>query len=366
MGYARSLIGIFGLAAFTACAEAPEHAPPPGGDEVSVGSSGQLGQQALAPSDNQFCKGMDAPTERLPVDLFIVVDRSSSMADATAEGASKWSATKAALRDVLLNAAPTMGVGLSFFPSAEHRASCSVRDHVEDAVPISAVTEMRDEALALLDRVDPGGSTPTGPALSVALQLASEHGQAHPERSVVVVLATDGKPTSCAPTDAAALAALARGALLGPGHVRTMAVSFTSLEAEDSEMSELLPIAVAGGTQHPIVVNPRGDFAAQLTTALGQTASQRIACDLALPEPPPHQVLDYDRVNVVVDADGRTTLSRVDGPEACGSTGGWYYDVDPKLAAPSRLDICPSTCADVGSHRTSQLKVELGCKTRLR
>lgn len=366
MGHLRSPIGILGLL-LAACSGAPEHAPPAGAEQAPTVSGEQLDEQTLPSNDDQrFCQGVEAPTERLPVDLFIVVDRSSSMSDATADGASKWSATKSALRDVLLHVSPSMGIGLSFFPSAGHPSSCFVSDHVEDAVPIDGVARMRPAALALLERVNPDGSTPTAPALSAALQLASAHGQAHPDRSVVVVLATDGKPTACAPTDAASLATFARGALAGPGHVRTMVVSFTSLQDDASEMSGLWPIALAGGTQHPIVINPRGDFAAQLSTALGETASQRVACDLALPEPALHRELDYDRVNVVVDADGRTTLSRVDGPEACGPSGGWYYDVDPKLAAPSRLDICPSTCAEVGSHRTSQLKVELGCKTRLR
>jgi hypothetical protein len=366
VGYSRSLLGILGLV-LAACGAAPEHPPSAGTDEAPATPVGELDEQTLPSNDDhRFCQGVEAPTERLPVDLFIVVDRSDSMSDATADGASKWSATKSALRDVLLHVSPTMGIGLSFFPSAGHPSSCMVSDHVEDAVPIDGAAQTRDVALALLERVNPDGSTPTAPALSAALQLAGAHGQAHPDRSVVVVLATDGKPTACAPTDAASLATLAGGALAGPGHVRTMVVSFTSLADDASEMDALWPIALAGGTQHPIVIDPRGDFAAQLSTALGETASRRVACDLALPEPAQHQDLDYDRVNVVVEADGRTTLSRVDGPEACGARGGWYYDVDPKLAAPSRLDICPSTCAEVGSHRASQLKVELGCKTRLR
>jgi hypothetical protein len=325
-------------------------------DELALGGAGA----------DHYCAGVDVPSERLPVDLFVVVDRSSSMRDATASGVSKLAATKAALRDLLMSAPPNMGVGLSFFPSATRAGSCSVDDHVDAALMIEDVNAMRHDALSLLDDIEADGSTPTGPALGAAYEIAGAHGQAHPDRSVVVVLATDGKPTACAPTDAASLATLARGALAGPGRVRTMVVTLATERMEtDNDLIALRAIAIAGGTQHPYVISPRSSFATQLSEALRETAARRIACDLALPEPPNNQRLDYDRVNVVLDGDERQVLRRVESSAACGKNGGWYYDVDPAVAAPSRLDICPASCEQLGSD-TGQLKVELGCKTRLR
>jgi hypothetical protein len=170
----------------------------------------------------------------LPVDLVAVLDGSSSMNDATASGVSKWYATKAAFQDFLARAPLGMGFGLSVFPGpGDDAPSCSSARYRDAALPIRDVAEMPRAALAELDSVTPWGQTPTAPALTAALDLAAAHGLSHPDRSVVVVLATDGLPTACAPTDASALAALAKEALTGPAHVRTLVVASTSREGGD-------------------------------------------------------------------------------------------------------------------------------------
>jgi hypothetical protein len=175
-------------------------------------------------------------------------------------------------------------------------------------------------------------------------------------------LATDGMPTTCAPTAAAALAALAKEALDGPAHVRTLVVASRSLTGGD--MSDFERVAVAGGTEHSLTIDPQADFARQLTDALGAAADRQVVCDLALPEPPPGQRLDYDAVNVVLAGKTRVTLPRVNGPRACTPAGGWYYDVDPKKGAPARLDMCKSSCDRATS--AAKLQVELGCETLVR
>lgn len=358
----RGLVGVALCAglSLTACGQADERAPRAGA--------------ALAPADDQMldarpgvidspsCVGTEVDAEALPVDLFAALDGSSSMNDATASGVSKWYATKAAFQDFLAHAPSGMGFGLSLFPLPGDAApSCNTARYRDAALPIQNVTEMAAGALAKLDSVKPWGQTPTAPALMAALDMATAHGLAHPDRSVVVVLATDGLPTTCAPTDAAALAALAKEALDGPAHVRTLVVASSSLAAADTSGFER--IAAAGGTLRPVMIDPRGDFAGQLATALTETATQKVACDLALPEPPAGKHLDYDAVNVVLDGAERSTLSRVSEASECSKAGGWYYDVDPKLGAPSRLNVCKASC-----ERTSaaKLRVELGCQTRVR
>jgi hypothetical protein len=87
---------------------------------------------------------------------------------------------------------------------------------------------------------------------------------------------------------------------------------------------------------------------------------------LAIPEPPTGARLDYDTINVVLDeGDERVTLPRVSGPASCTAAGGWYYDVDPAKSAPSRLDMCKSSCERADSSATG-LRVELGCKSLVR
>lgn len=308
------------------------------------------------------CVGVSAQAATLPVDLFAVVDGSGSMGDATLTGVSKWYATKAGFRDFLEHAPSGMGFGLSLFPvSSDSTAACSTERYRGAAMPIDDVTRMASEALARLEGVTPHGQTPTAPALSAALDLAMAYALDHVARSVVVVLATDGLPTLCAPTDTAAIAALAKAALDGPAHVRTLVVASRSLDNDD--LSGFDAIAVAGGTARSLVIDPHTDFARQLSDALGAAATRQVACDLAVPEPPPGERLDYDAVNVVVDTSkGRVALPRVSGPARCTSAGGWYYDTDPAKGAPTRLDMCKSSCERADSSATG-LRVELGCKS---
>lgn len=351
------------LLSTAACGQGADHAPPSGAWEAQEPAE-VLNVAPGAQAD--ACVGTQVSAEPLPVDLLAVLDGSSSMNDATASGVSKWYATKAAFQDFLGRAPRGMGFGLSLFPvPGDDTPSCSFARYRDAALPIQEVTAMASGAIAKLDGVKPQGQTPTAPAFAAALDLAAAHGMAHPERSVVVVLATDGLPTACAPTDAAALAQLAKQALDGPAHVRTLVVASTSLAAADT--SGFQRIASAGGTLRPVMIDPRGDFSRQLGEALDATAAREVACDLALPEPPAGKRLDYDAVNVVLlgeaGAGERTTLPRVEGASACGSSGGWYYDVDPALGAPSRLNVCKSSCART---QAVELAVDLGCRTVVR
>lgn len=320
---------------------------------------------APASADAPACVGVRVEAESLPVDLFAVVDRSGSMGDATLTGVSKWYATKMAFHDFLEHAPSGMGFGLSLFPVlGSGGRSCASEYYREQALPIGDVTQMTSGALKRLDALPPQGQTPTAPALISALDLASSYALSHVDRSVVVVLATDGLPTACKPTDTAALARLAKAALEGPAHVRTVVVASRSLDGTD--LSGLEQIAAAGGTGRSLVIDPRADFAQQLTGALSAAAAREVACDLAIPEPPPGAHLDYDAVNVVLDsAKGRVTLPRVAGPASCTPAGGWYYDVDPAQGAPARLNMCKSSCerADPSATNATGLSVELGCKS---
>jgi len=365
---ARGLVPYRGLSALlllalSACSGAVEH---PGPATTPVGSDEPSDALELgAPDDVAACVGIEAMAQQLPVDLFAVLDVSSSMGEATSTGVSKWYATKAAFQDFLAAAQPGMGFGLSLFPSpGAGTASCSSQHYRDAALPIADVSLMSQGALARLDTVVPQGQTPTAPAFTAALELATTYAVSHLERSVVVVLATDGLPTTCAPTDTAALAQLAKEAFEGPGHVRTVVVASESLTGGDRSGFER--IAKAGGTGHALSIDPHADFAAQLGSALRATADHRVACDLALPEPPAGERLDYDAVNVLIDGSkGRTTFPRVANSSGCTATGGWYYDVEPTTGAPSRLNMCKASCERL-STATAKLRVELGCKTVVR
>jgi hypothetical protein len=350
---------LFGV---VACGQGASHPAPAGALPVAAADhSLDIG----AAADPSACVGVELAAEPLPVDLFAVVDRSGSMADATLTGVSKWYATKMAFHDFLEHAPSGMGFGLSLFPvPGAGTASCATEYYRDQALPIADGAQMVSGALARLDAMPPQGQTPTAPALISALDLASAYALSHVDRSVVVVLATDGLPTACAPTDTAALALLAKAALEGPAHVRTLVVASRSLDGTD--LSGFERIAAAGGTGRSLFIDPRADFSNQLSSALSAAADRQVACDLAIPEPPVGARLDYDAVNVVLDeSDERVTLPRVAGPASCTAAGGWYYDVDPAKGAPLRLNMCKSSC-DRGDASALGLRVELGCKSLVR
>lgn len=359
-GY-TALAGLL-LAALSACSGAAEH-PRQATTPVTTDQP-RAGLDLLAQEDAAACVGIEAMAQELPVDMFAVLDGSASMADATATGVSKWYATKSAFSAFLASAQAGMGFGLSVFPTSGDAPSCSTQHYRDSALPISDVGQMAQGALDRLNGVVPQGQTPTAPAFTAALEQATIYALSHLERSVVVVLATDGLPTTCTPTDAQALADLAQEAFEGPGHVRTVVVASESLSGEDGLGFE--QIARAGGTGRALRIDPRADFAGQLGSALRATADRRVACDLALPEPPQAERLDYDAVNVVLEGDdGRTTFPRIADSSGCTANGGWYYDVDPASGVPSRLNMCKASCERL-STMTSKLRVELGCKTVVR
>ena len=360
----QAVLAALVLAAATGCGDPLEHPA-----SAATGESSDPPQDQsldLGRDDGAFaCVGLEVSAEHLPVDIFAVLDSSSSMAEATSTGVSKWYATKAAFQDFLLAAQPGIRFGLSVFPvPGDEQASCSSQRYHDAAMPISDIGQMAQGAFARLDSVVPQGQTPTAPAFTAALELATAYAVDHLDRSVVVVLATDGLPTTCAPTDTIALAALAQEAFESSGHVRTLVVGSDSLSGGDRSGFEL--IARAGGTGHALRIDPRADFTRQLGDALRATADRKVACDLALPEAPATERLDYDAVNVVLEGeDGRTTFPRVADSSGCGATGGWYYDLDPAVAAPSRLNMCKASCERL-SMTSSKLRVELGCKTVVR
>jgi len=44
--------------------------------------------------------------------------------------------------------------------------------------------------------------------------------------------------------------------------------------------------------------------------------------------------------------------------------GGWYYDTDPKVTAPTRVILCDTTCQKVKASGTS-VDLKVGCKTNI-
>jgi len=215
---------------------------------------------------------------------------------------------------------------------------------------------------AALGARSPEGDTPTAAALTGVLEEALASRAAVPDHAHAVVFITDGLPVRCAPLDTPSIASIAGAAL--SSDVRTYAVGVFSAADRPGGQALLDALASAGGTSKPFVIDGTKDVSAPLGDALQAIRGSAIPCDYAIPAAPTG-VLDPAKVNVEVDLDGRTVLiPRAKG--GCGTEAGWTYDTDPASGAPSRVRMCPSTCAALVNDSSSVVRVTLGCDTIVR
>jgi hypothetical protein len=101
--------------------------------------------------------------------------------------------------------------------------------------------------------------------------------------------------------------------------------------------------------------------------ALKRVTANPLPCEYTIPaNPNPLEAIDYGLVQVLhTPATGPTEeVPYAVRRSGCGTLhGGWYYDLvpssDPLAAKPSRIIMCPCTCAslDVGT-----LEIRYGCQ----
>jgi hypothetical protein len=168
---------------------------------------------------------------------------------------------------------------------------------------------------------------------------------------VVVVLASDGDPTSCnsAIADIANIAATAY-AFNG---VRTYAVAI-----QGATVTNLDQIAASGGTGQAI------DITADVTELSAKLTEIRatLACEFDIP-PPSDGEFDPTQLNVEYspgNGDPKETIPQVAGPSACGPDGGWYYD-NPNV--PTKVTFCTATCDRVKQDANAKVRFVFGCPT---
>ncbi len=254
--------------------------------------------------------------------------------------------------------------------------SCTVDDYATPDVPITSDATRNELMLAALQDTVPTGYTPTTPALQGAIDYASNWSTTHPDRVAAVVLATDGFPSECLPTDAVTQgdvlqpvfdAALAGAAATPP--VRTYVIGvFSDQEEMDNGASAILQsMAEAGGTQNAFLVSTNGDATQDFLTALQGISSSAISCEFLLPT---DGDLNYEEVNLLLtQADGsELQLANVGAPEGCAAGGdtGWYYLNDPATGVPFQISVCPGVCQQFANVSGGRVDLQIGCETIIR
>src|SRR6478735_2154059 len=326
----------------------------------------------------EVCDAQVREGQRVPVDMYFLVDSSGSMNESVS-GGSKWEVVSSALTGFLQDPRNAdTGVGIGYFPSvagsctsgqagclcipvinlcfATGGGSCSVSDYSTPAVPL-AVPAQTATIVSDIHAHEVGGGTPTRPALEGALEYLSGWASRHPERKPLLVLATDGEPVGCDAKTPQDIADIAARALSGPNAIRTFVIGV------GSSLVSLNSVAQAGGTDHAFLVDTGGDVAKEFGDALDQIRGTASSCDFIIPETSSGAgPIDPSKVNVSYVPNGKSTPTRVPqtfmgDPRNCDSKGGWYYD-DPD--SPTMIKLCDSTCRALN---TGTIQVEFGCDT---
>jgi hypothetical protein len=253
--------------------------------------------------------------------------------------------------------------------------NCDSNAYATPAVEIGLVSQNLAAADQALRVQTPQGLTPTVPALQGAIEHARAWGTAHPDQTVVVLLATDGLPTRCG-TDATNqgrgvlepienVLGIAASGLSGEVPVRTFVVGVFDPE-DTAGRDNVNQLARAGGTEQGAFIDSSGDVDQQFLDALRAIESGRLGCELQLPA---SQVqLDYFKVNLrFSDGTRSQQLPFVrDGAGCDANPSGWHYDVDASQSRPSSIQVCPGVCTQIQAAASAQVQLQLGCATVIR
>jgi hypothetical protein len=313
------------------------------------------------------CAAESRAATRVPVDLLMLVDVSSSMANVVAGGTrSKWEIAHDALLGFLRDPMSAgLNVALQFFPLG---ASCNVADFQKPAVPFGPLPAELPALTTALDgqnaRIRTNFGTPTGAAVNGAIAQLRATLAAQPTHRGVILLVTDGEPTACTPVLIDEIAVPVGEARQANPPIATYVIGVVT-PAELVRIKDTVEkLATAGGTT-PFVLDAAADLPRKLGEALSQVRNVAVPCEFTIP-PPSKGMLDYERVNLHFKGTAREEdVPYVGSADHCDpARGGWYYDVDPRAGGvPGRVVVCENTCASFKADANAAVNLVFGCKT---
>jgi len=303
------------------------------------------------------CKDNGKRIEATPVDLMVVLDVSYSM-----DYDQKWVAVKSAMKSFVNSSKFSgSGIGLQYFPL---RAQCSVAAYENPAVPFGVLPGAASAISMSLEQQQMSGGTPTVPVLEGTTRYARSWATQHPERQVVIVLATDGVPDdSCAATPDGGLSnslanvlTVARGAAMASPPIKTFVIGV------GKDLVALNQIAAAGATSSALLVDTRFDADLAFLDALTTVRNSALGCSFAVPF-----VTGVDprlgRVRFIADDPAKSFVvpkreNLLGCASGAGAAAGWYFD---GAAPDTKLVLCQPSCEALGAGFAGRLFVEFAC-----
>jgi hypothetical protein len=241
-------------------------------------------------------------------------------------------------------------------------ASCTATDYANPDVEIASLPPNAMALVASLDRHSPSTDTPTRPALEGAIAHAKAWATSHATDKVIVVLATDGEPSTmqCMPDTIPDVQAIADTGFTGSPSIATYVIGV------GPSLMNLNQIAMSGGTGSAYIVDSAAGTTQQFIDALDAIRTRAgLACDFLVPQAPNGGMLDYLKVNVRYTPGMGTAKSIFYVHDAGGCdpiAGGWFYDVPPP-GTPSKIVMCDATCNSIKNDAAGQMEILLGCAT---
>ena len=340
--------------------------------------------------DAPACATSVTKADQVPLDLYIMLDQSSSMSDSVM-GGTKWSSVTSAIQTFLGQPGlDGVSVGLQFFavPAGTSNSctvlscttdtdcgasacgpcvanvclgylgslgggdSCNASDYATPAVEIAPLPGVATAINSSMSMHSPSTSTPTSAALQGAVDHAKTWAQAHTMDAVAVILATDGDPTEC-DTTLSDIDTIAKTAANGTPKIPTCVIGV------GTDTSNLNSIAVAGGTTQAFLVDTGGNVNQQFLAAMNAIRHAALGCVYTIPTG--SGPIDYSEVNIVYQPGNGgppVTLPYVTSKANCPASGnGWYYD-NPQM--PTEIILCDSSCQGIEVDMTGQVNITLG------
>ncbi len=315
------------------------------------------------------CASQNSTVARAPLDMYVLIDRSASMACAVGTS-TRWDELKLGFDAFIQGAGvSSLNMGIGYFGTGL-TSSCLPSEYRPD-VEIGPVSATGTAILASLNANAPLSNTPTLPAIQSAISHAIGWKAQNYGHTVIVVLVTDGQPNACGTG-----ADVANVALSGftSGTIQTFVIGIVSpsstcaLDPNPPAKTDLDAIAKAGGTTSALIVDTTNTLqgtAAQFAAALTRIRSAaEPSCEYAIPVG-----TDPARLNVDLrDSGGQLThVYFVDTKDKCDpGFGGWYFDSPqggPSPQAPVKVILCPTTCA-TATRDVQDVRLDIGCPRR--
>lgn len=300
------------------------------------------------------CAAEHAQAEQLPLDLYLMVDRSISMSG------SSWTQQSSALNAFFGDPqSDGLYIAMGFFPLNDDcspiQSNCQGNAYIKPPVDWGLLPGHASALTSAIAQNGPDGCfTPTQEALSGLLEGAKQRQIAEPLHIVAAVIASDGDPccNDCPCEENTCMGQIAWDYANGSPPIKTFAIA-----ADPAAIGVLTAIAQGGGTTAPFDATGSSQ---KFIDALNAIRGSMIACEYKVPVPEAGTV-NPALVAVQFTPTGAPepdTIPRKDSAGQCGSDPGWYYDDNTN---PTKISFCPATCDAVQNDKDGTLDILLGC-----